>query len=739
MLTSFRDMSSALRKKRILYNILSATVMLFVFGVYLTTISLQMDSGRYTASNTATRRALDVDTAANAESVADVWDWIDSLATRIGGRSMRRILSLCEYDSPAMQTVTIENTTVTIVDPSTPSYPCQFDMGYFIDDESEVVLSGNNQLLSFGVFFTRSPYHSSGKHEGHNVDISVKRGQRRIRSRRDDKFIKLANSSWGECVLEDGFIGDAGATLLWSGRVVGGIIAFDKDSTATVNSKEVLPCYTHSISPEGEVVLQAGHELYSLDDVASSETRDVFLQRSVDFFSFCFQFMNTPSPLMSYFAMKYNVSDVSLVPYYSRCTEVLKLSSSELSNSFELENDLIPIRLGRKNKWHEWGTFFSCSNEMDWVEDSHVELNRLKAFEVLDDNTRKLEIYAVSRNLGANDLFYTASRVTFTFDVSGKISVDFTVSNAPIVHFIYGFDGYTSPFYLTLVFEILFAVLFGLFCIREFYHLYSSGVSALKMGLVKQDQISPEIAPAVVPANESRLDSAAREVEGSESNDVEAQDSLPNQSETAPPLAKITDENKGILQRTVSYFTKEEDLFDNVVVPDTLPIYTILDVVTIVVVAAAIAYRVTFVTQARDLHNFVSSLNLESAEYDNSLARIVDLFYEVESSNEAFHACATLGIVVGVAQFFRYISFDPRLSIVTATVQHSVASLLPVLGVFLTVMIAYGIIGQALYGSLMPEWSTLSKSLNTLFLFVLGEVGLFYESKYYSFVAYGRY
>jgi hypothetical protein len=67
--------------------------------------------------------------------------------------SYKKINKLCQYDSPPSKEVTIDGVVVTIRDPATPTAACQFDAGYFTEDNS-IDLTGNNQLLTFGIFLS---------------------------------------------------------------------------------------------------------------------------------------------------------------------------------------------------------------------------------------------------------------------------------------------------------------------------------------------------------------------------------------------------------------------------------------------------------------------------------------------------------------------------------------------------------------------------------------------------------
>lgn len=74
-------------------------------------------------------------------------------------------------------------------------------------------------------------------------------------------------------------------------------------------------------------------------------------------------------------------------------------------------------------------------------------------------------------------------------------------------------------------------------------------------------------------------------------------------------------------------------------------------------------------------------------------------FSELKNISEGTHIVTILAVTVGILQFFRYLAFDKKLGIVTETVFVVFFDLLPVLFIFITIVIAYGVLGTEIYGA----------------------------------------
>lgn len=81
----------------------------------------------------------------------------------------------------------------------------------------------------------------------------------------------------------------------------------------------------------------------------------------------------------------------------------------------------------------------------------------------------------------------------------------------------------------------------------------------------------------------------------------------------------------------------------------------LLDWVT--VVAIAIGYRLRIIMDSADIHNYMTS---NGPDYDNHVESILEKFYAVENDMIVLNGVAIVLVFLGLAQFFRYMAFNPR-------------------------------------------------------------------------------
>jgi hypothetical protein len=161
--------------------------------------------------------------------------------------------------------------------------------------------------------------------------------------------------------------------------------------------------------------------------------------------------------------------------------------------------------------------------------------------------------------------------------------------------------------------------------------------------------------------------------------------------------------------------------------PDEHGYGKVLDAGILVILLLGMAFRIKYCLLSADMHNYLLSLN---GEFDNNIEDIIVMFEAVAAHGTSIKVISIVAIFMGLLQFFRYISVDPRLNIVTATIYHSAKDLLPVFAIFIVVLVSYGVLGTEIYGDTIGDWSNLSKSLATLFIIVLGEFSPYFESEY---------
>ena len=122
---------------------------------------------------------------------------------------------------------------------------------------------------------------------------------------------------------------------------------------------------------------------------------------------------------------------------------------------------------------------------------------------------------------------------------------------------------------------------------------------------------------------------------------------------------------------------------------------------TIAIILTGVIYRFQYIQASKDLHNFILSLESDGNEssFDENLEKLIGDFTELSTITEATNLVTILAVSIGIMQFFRYLSFDRKLGIVTETIFFVFFDLLPVLFIFITIVIAYGVLGTKIYGA----------------------------------------
>jgi len=314
------------------------------------------------------------------------------------------------------------------------------------------------------------------------------------------------------------------------------------------------------------------------------------------------------------------------------------------------------------------------------------------------------------------------------------------------------------------VWEILFLIIYSLFALRELHQLFSSRIFPCVRNLfttntpVHPDKTDEDAndgglelekrgdvggntdeVPVVEPKHVAEKyveDKDSNELQDIEGGTVSAQGSV----STPPPRGKImTDFNndgRDDLEQLESFM---HDLNDNGIddaeelmefvdelLPDAAGMLDILDWVTIGIMSLAIYYRVDYIYKTADLHEFFIDL-AEEMNYHESMTEIITRFTEIDENLSIMNTLVMFLVFFGIVQFFRYLSFDRRLGIVTATIKESLGSLLPVLLIFMVVMFAYSVLGTVMYGAHLNDWSNIGKSMSQLFLLILGEFGTYFD------------
>jgi hypothetical protein len=573
----------------------------------------------------------------------------------------------------------------------------------------------------------------------------------------------LAETSEGSsCVLTDSFEGDPGSSLGWNGTIINGKRAFHKHSKALFGSTYMTPCYIFQISSTtGKYELLSNVNGISIDEIDQLPSTMAWVSTGEDYFTECFDLLNEPTPLMAFNAMMDNVSDVYEASLYQTCSFILEKSASDLSNMFQSNVNLFTITLSQTQR----GSFFKAASEMEFVVDSQSVLFTHRSLGTIDRQTRTFRVYALAKNNNKKRRFYSMVHATFTFDSNGKVALSFHVDNIPIVHYQYGFEDTAIEDLSVLALECTFTFVFALYFIREIFQLRYRANRIFKLIVdflekhdiyIQQSRITPDDnTPSVNPGlrapsdlrvfsqgideaiegnaecdtgKEGGVELAASVAEGSQNTDAAA----PRDVESGLSGGKSIARKSARFNSESMQIAAEDDNGSKtpmMLSPDQNPAFDILDWATIICVLLCIIYRIQYVDLARDFHKYASDLGDKLLSYEDRFQSIIDQFAELEYAHGVYIRVTSATVFVGVCQFFRYTSFDPHLAIVVSTLYHSITALMPVLLVFLIVLVCYGVVGMAMYGSTLPEWATLSKALNSLFFFVLGEIGAYDESK----------
>jgi hypothetical protein len=86
-------------------------------------------------------------------------------------------------------------------------------------------------------------------------------------------------------------------------------------------------------------------------------------------------------------------------------------------------------------------------------------------------------------------------------------------------------------------------------------------------------------------------------------------------------------------------------------------------------------------------------------------------------------------LIIVLTQFFSYLTFDKRFSLVTATLVKAVHDIVPMLVILGSVLFTYSVLGCVIYGQSLEDFSYVGSSMSTLLIIMLGEVGIYNQSK----------
>ncbi|CAD7929167.1 unnamed protein product [Amoebophrya sp. A25] len=107
--------------------------------------------------------------------------------------------------------------------------------------------------------------------------------------------------------------------------------------------------------------------------------------------------------------------------------------------------------------------------------------------------------------------------------------------------------------------------------------------------------------------------------------------------------------------------------------------------------------------------------------YHEQWGNIIDRIQELADQQWIQYNLLFWYTLILMLRFFKQFQGQPRLALLSLTLYNSMHDMVHYLIVFFTVFFNYALGGHALFGALLEEWSTMSKSINTSFLAILGE------------------
>ncbi|CAD7941254.1 unnamed protein product [Amoebophrya sp. A120] len=117
--------------------------------------------------------------------------------------------------------------------------------------------------------------------------------------------------------------------------------------------------------------------------------------------------------------------------------------------------------------------------------------------------------------------------------------------------------------------------------------------------------------------------------------------------------------------------------------------------------------------------NFVATSSIES--YHDQWGQIIDKIQDLADQQWIQYNLLFWYTLILMMRFFKAFQGQPRLAVLSSALYLSVVDMVHYLLIFFVVFVSYALGGHALFGSLLEDWSTTSKAVNTSFLAILGE------------------
>ena len=541
-----------------------------------------------------------------------------------------------------------------------------------------------------------------------------------------------------QCILEDNFGDNVGSTLGWDGSVraldgAGRYIFDNTSSTVARLSSEyttVYPCYSSSTdSTTGEERVVSGNPYHTFstsdDDYGVAACAYTWLSKGASVRAYCLDAAETqPSALQLYAAATHSVNTTAdLLDSYFGCSTLEAFQAEALSNVYVRSELALDRHVG--NYYN--GVFIPVRDEQAFLVESHRVSTLLFAHKFVDSRrTRTFRLNMILRNVERSSMFYTILHCDIKVNPNGHVLPSFTMTHVPIIQYVYGSGKYPWRFRQVVAMESIMLFFFGLFFLRELKQITVRLLKVWKKIQARRkvpvlpvqstsgvERAESEVAPRLRPLPSLNLTNISDPEKGM----VDTEDNNDRESVSVNVVNQTSAVDSVPSDRQESFVDPDEGSF----------VYDLVDWTTIACFILAIIFRVLYVNEAVALH-FRIKTGLVDDTVDEKLDGIINQFDCLENVSRRTNFLALFLCFVGFAQFFRYLSFDKRLGIVTKTMKDSFVDLLPVMLIYCFILIAYGILGTSLYGHESQYFKSLSDSLTTLSLIVLGEVaGPYYE------------
>jgi hypothetical protein len=452
-------------------SISSAIITFLSLISLLVTVYVQQQSYQFIDSNRGIQENLFTSSSSTSQldeitSLDMVWNWIDGLVERFAPSTIKDIDSNCDYQVNR-QTVVIDGIHYLLFDPTLQIQSCYQNIFYVRSQgiKRKVYVTGNNQILSFGMFMKRSypKYSVRGSSGEIPMTISSEDTYETPNARYDPKFIEVCSirsegfptsASSYRCVLSDGFQNEPGSTLDWVGEEMNSVMTFQNESKSYLylkgHSSTLIPC--HTLSPSGQIsrVTISNNATISWTPIADTNQLTSFTNCSLIWLtsgnsirSKCLHVFNHQFTSRDSFmgAILGGTTVTSIYDLHFDCTNLVKYPLPLVSQWFYQSQDTIRVHLTLPNHQKFYGNFFSASDEFIWLGEG-ISLSTLLQFhDYLDKNTREFKIFLVLRNLGDNELFYSLITLTFHISSTGYMTNSYSSIFIPIIQYDYGLNG----------------------------------------------------------------------------------------------------------------------------------------------------------------------------------------------------------------------------------------------------------------------------------------------------------